>query len=92
MKIITKNKLMVILLIAFLMLSLINIKVYAADGNFTLDSESIDVTLNGTKYIVYSGGSGTVTWTSSDPSIATVNDGRVEGLKIGSTTITATEK
>lgn len=90
MKIITKNKLMVILLIAFLMLSLINIKVYAADGNFTLDSESIDVTLNGTKYIVYSGGSGTVTWTSSDPSIATVNDGRVEGLKIGSTTITAT--
>ena len=33
----------------------------------------------------------TVTWTSSDPSVATVNqNGRIDGLKVGNATITAT--
>lgn len=33
---------------------------------------------------------GTVTWTSSDPSVATVSDGTVTAIKAGETTITAT--
>ena len=78
-----------IIFIAILMLSLFNIKVYAED-TFSLEKESINVNLNGTAYLYYSGGSGSITWTSSDSSIATVDNGTVTGLKIGTATITAT--
>lgn len=61
------------------------------------------ITLNQTTMSVAVGGSGTLTaivapadatdktvvWTSADPSIATVLDGAVKGVKAGSTTITA---
>lgn len=85
----TKIKIIFIIFVAVLMLSLFNIKVYAED-KFSLDEKSIDINLNGTAYLSYSGGSGSITWTSSDSTIATVNNGTVTGLKIGSATITAT--
>ena len=58
--------------------------------SFTLNKTEVDVSLNGTAFISASGGSGTTTWSSSDTSIATVENGTVRGLKIGTTTITAT--
>ncbi len=60
-----------------------------AETNFSLEQDSVDVRLNETKYLSYSGGTGTIIWTSKDPSIATVDNGTVKGLKIGETTITA---
>lgn len=87
---VNNKKVIFIMLIAILFIILLNVKVYAADSVFSLNEESVDVTLNGTKYLSYSGGTGTITWTSSDPSIATVDNGIVTGLKIGTTTITAT--
>lgn len=77
------------IIIAICIVLLFNVYVYAEDA-FTLSKESVDVRLNGTAYISYTGGSGTVTWSSSDTSVATVDNGTVKGLKIGETTITAT--
>lgn len=37
-----------------------------------------------------SGGSSTIAWASSNPSVATVSDGKVTALTVGTTTITAT--
>lgn len=85
-----KNKIVFIALIVLFMLGLLSIKNYAVDNNFSLDVESKNVSLNGSIYLNYSGGSGTVTWTSSDSTIATVENGKVSGLKIGTATITAT--
>ena len=78
-----------VILIAILLLLGLSSNVNA-ETNFSFEQNSIDVKLNGTKYISYSGGTGTVTWTSGDTSIATVDNGTVRGLKIGETTITAT--
>lgn len=75
-----------ILLIFIMMFS---IKVYAANEPFTIESESADVVLNGSKWLSYTGGTGTITWKSSDESIATVENGIVKGHKIGTVTITA---
>ena len=62
-----------------------------ADTNFSFEENSINVVLNGTKYIFYNGGTGNITWSSEDNSIASVDkDGKVSGLKIGETTISAT--
>lgn len=61
-----------------------------ADTPFSLDKESIDVKLNGTGVISFSGGTGSITWNSKDPSIATVENGLIRGKKIGETIITAT--
>ena len=80
---------LVITIMTILFIMMCNVSVNA-ESNFSLDKDSVDVTLNGTKYISYSGGTGTVTWSSADTSIATVDNGSVKGLKIGATTITAT--
>ena len=82
------KKVIFILLIAFFCIILLNSISFA--DSFTLNKSSVDVSLNGSAFISASGGSGTTTWTSSDPSIATVENGTIRGLKIGTTTITAT--
>ena len=84
-----KSKYLIITIILIALITIFNGKVYAETSKFSFDKESVDVTLNGTKYISYTGGTGSITWSSSDTSIATVNNGVVKGLKIGETTITA---
>lgn len=85
-----KIKILFVIFAAILIICLFNIKVYA-EGGFSLDKESLNVKLNGTGYLSPIGGSGTTTWTSSDPSVATVENGTIKGLKIGTATITATK-
>lgn len=82
------KKILIIIVVVLMTIGLNSI--VNAETEFTLDKSSVDVVLNGTKYIPYSGGTGTVTWSSEDTSIATVDNGTVRGLKIGETTITAT--
>ena len=82
-----KIKIMVIILGIIMVLFLCNNKVNA---EFAFSEQSIEVKLNGRKDILYIGGSGNITWKSNDSSIVTVNDGTVEGKKIGTTTVTAT--
>lgn len=62
------------------------------DAEFTLSNSSIEVALNGTRFLTDNNKpiGETITWTSSDETIATVENGTVSGLKIGTTTITAT--
>ena len=51
---------------------------------------SIDIDIGSSKQLTATGMSGTITWTSSDPSVATVNSaGFVTGAGIGEATITA---
>ena len=83
------KKVSIILIMIFALIGLIS-NVNAEGTSFSLEKDSIDIVLNGTKYLSYSGGAGTITWTSSDTSIATVNEGTVKGLGIGEATITAT--
>ena len=91
MKVIFNRKILIIGLMALLALLIFNVNVYATDTtSFTLDKESVDVILNGSKWISYTGGTGTITWESSDESVATVENGTVKGHKIGTATITAT--
>lgn len=78
----------IIVLSTILLLLALSSKVNS-ETNFSLEKDNYDIRLNGTTYIYYSGGTGEITWTSQDPSIATVEDGAVKGLKIGETTITA---
>ena len=85
-----KTKFLIIMIIMLFLIILVNINVYAADDTFTLETNTVDVKLNGTKWLSYSGGSGTITWKSSDTTIATVENGTISGKKIGTTTITAT--
>lgn len=89
MKLKLNMKKIFVIVIAILIVLLCNVNAYAED-TFTLEKESVDVKLNGTAYISYTGGSGAITWESSDETVATIEDGRIEGLKIGETTITAT--
>lgn len=85
------RKMIIISILSLIFIMMFGIKVYATDEPFSLEQESVDVRLNGTKWIAYEGGSGTITWESSDTTVATVNEyGTVSGLKIGKTTITAT--
>ena len=84
-----KSKLLSVLIMIVLFVSIFNVKVNAVDP-FSFEKASIDVGLNSSKYVNYSGGSGTITWSSSDPTVATVDNGSIKGLKIGQTTITAT--
>lgn len=90
MKITFNQKLLIVALMALFIFIAFNVNVYAEDSNFTLNKESMTIRLNGTGYLSYSGGSGSITWESSDPTIATVDNGTVTGLNIGTTTITAT--
>lgn len=85
-----KTKFLIIMIIMLFLIILVNINVYAADDTFTLETNTVDVKLNGTKWLSYSGGNGTITWKSSDTTIATVENGTISGKKIGTTTITAT--
>lgn len=93
MKIKFNKRILIIILMALLFILLFNVKVYAVDEPFALEAESIDVCLNGTGFISYTGGTmgESITWSSSDPTIATIENGNVNGLKIGTTTITATK-
>lgn len=90
MKILSNKKLIFMIIIAISFITLFNFKVYAEETAFSLDKESANVNLNGSCFLSYSGGTGTVTWESSDTSIATVENGTVKALKIGTVTITAT--
>lgn len=62
----------------------------------TLDKKTLTLDLNGTKTgtlkatVAPAGANQTVTWQSSDASVATVAGGTVTALKVGKTTITAT--
>lgn len=70
------------------------LKVVVKDSTLTLDKSEATISLsetNTTLQLVATvrGGSEALTWTSSDPSVATVNDkGLVKGLKAGDTIIT----
>ena len=95
MKLINNKKVLIIALVALFFIMIFNVKAYAEEATpepFKLSDESIDVELNGREFLSYSGGDlgESVTWESSDPTVATVDKGTVTGLKIGKTTITAT--
>ncbi len=86
-----KNKILGIIFATILILTLFNINVYAETSTFELTDKSMDLELNRTRYLSYTGGSGDITWESSEPTIASVdNEGHVEGKKIGKAVITAT--
>ena len=58
--------------------------------NYTPANSSLDVDVGATLALSLSGATGTVTWTSSNTSVATVNSsGVVTGIQVGSATITA---
>ena len=58
--------------------------------SYTPASSSVEVDKGGTKTLTVAGVTGTVTWTSADPSVATVDaNGVVTGVELGMTTITA---
>lgn len=85
------QKLLIVLFMSLLALLIFNVNVYAIETtSFTIEKESVDVILNGSKWISYTGGTGIITWESSDESIATVENGTVKGHRIGTATITAT--
>jgi len=86
-----KTKIYSMILVLLLALLIVNVNAYATDTtSFALNSESINVTLNGSGFISYVGGDGLVTWESSDENIVTVENGTVTGHSIGRATITAT--
>ncbi len=84
------KKIFILMSLLLIFLAILSVKVSAETTKFTFEKDNIEVVINGSKYISYSGGTGNITWTSSDPSVATVEGGTVKGLKIGETTITAT--
>ena len=73
---------------------------YYDDEQYDLEENETKITLSRNSVIIYSGTSttinativglsNTVTWLSSDNSIATVKDGKITGIKAGTATITA---
>ena len=84
------RKLLIILSILLISLIIFEVKAWAEEAKFALDKESKEIFLNGFGTINYTGGSGEITWKSSDDSIVTVNNGRIEGHKAGTAVITAT--
>ena len=66
--------------------------------NITLSETDKTLDLNGTKEVILTATitpsnantNTTITWTSSSPDVATVNNGMVTAIKVGTTTITAT--
>jgi len=87
---ITKKVFIALNIVLFIAI-LFSVKVYASDTSFSLEEEIVEVKLNGKKYIAYTGGSGTITYSSSDDDIVTVdNTGYATGKNIGEATITAT--
>lgn len=93
MKVIFNRKTLIFVIMALLTMAFFQVKVFATettDTSFTLTKESANVSLNGSTFISYTGGTGVVEWKSSDDSVATVEHGTVRGHKIGKATITAT--
>ena len=96
----TTKKLIFILIISALLLIGMSTIIKAEDTDntesentqFALSEDAANVTLNGTKFLYTNNkpSGETVTWSSSDPAVATVENGTVTGLAIGTTTITAT--
>lgn len=80
-----------IMLILMLFTFFINSEVYAASIKLNQHNVNLGVGYNTTLKVVDTGGSSstTVVWTSSDSSVATVNNGVVTGVKPGETIITA---
>lgn len=80
-----------IMLILTLFTFFINSEVYAASIKLNQHNVNLGVGYNTTLKVVDTGGSSstTVVWTSSDSSVATVNNGVVTGVKPGETIITA---
>ena len=63
-----------------------------ADSPITLEPNKIKLDLGDSKDIKASGQKGSLTWTSRDPEIATVDEnGKITGMKKGNTIITATD-
>lgn len=80
-----------IMLILMLFTFFINSEVYAASIKLNQHNVNLGVGYNTTLKVVDTGGSSstTVVWTSSDSSVATVNNGVVTGVKPGEAIITA---
>jgi len=62
-------------------------------NGISLDEASLSVAVNDTANLVATilpkGADGTITWTSSNPAVATVNNGEVIGISIGSANVVA---
>ena len=86
------KKLIILFIISLVMILGFATMVNAADGEFKIREDKEDVVLNGTKKLLTeNAGFETVTWTSSNDSVATVSSqGTVTGKAIGTATITAT--
>lgn len=80
-----------IMLIIMLFTFFINSEVYAASIKLNQHNVNLGIGYNTTLKVVDTGGSSgtTVVWTSSDSSVATVNNGVVTGVKPGEAIITA---
>lgn len=90
----TKNIRKIILMLIVFILILIGMStiIKAEDAAFSLEDTEKEVWLNWTSYLSYKNKptGETVTWTSSNPNVATVDNGTVSGVGIGEATITAT--
>lgn len=66
--------------------------VKAEDNSFSLDKTTLSIELNNSRLIFYKNEpkGETVVWTSSNPNVATVENGRVTGVSVGEAIITAT--
>lgn len=86
------EKIFLIAMIFALILIGMSTIVKAEDTEFKLSEDKANVALNGTKFLAVENKpiGEIVEWKSSNPSVATVNNGTVSALKIGTTTITAT--
>ncbi len=86
-----QRKILLIIFTTFLIMTIFSIRVNAVT-DFSFEEEKLDVTLNGTAFIHYDGGSGEITWESDNNDIASVDNGTVTGKKIGKTNIKATRE
>lgn len=91
----TKNIRKIVLMLIMFTLILVGMStvIKAEDTSFSLDKTTLDLELNSTRGIYWSNkpSGETITWTSSNPNVATVdNNGTVKGVSIGNATITAT--
>ena len=86
------KKIILLFIISLVMILGFATMVNAADDEFKINETKSDIVLNGTKMLfAQNAGFETVTWTSSNDSVATVSsNGEVTGKAIGNATITAT--
>lgn len=93
MKNIINNKRLILLIMIAIFMVLLTININAAeDTKFAMKEENVDVNLKQSKTIYTVGGSSEeeIVWKSSNENVATVDDGKVTGVNIGTATITAT--